>query len=253
MSLRQHHPLKGERDFVWRGEQPTRVEALSDMVFAFAVTLLVVSSDPPRSFPELTEQLWGFPGFAAAFAILLIVWHAHYIFFRRYAIEDGYVTWINAGLLFLILFFVYPLKFLATMLSEFVHSLAMGAPRAPFTLDEARDTLTILSFAYAAVFFMFALLYGHARTKADSLALTPYERASTRFAQWHQWVHVLIGASVVVFTNVTPPVVAPFGGFLYCLIGPLVYAAGAITMPRAKPGKTPPTAEQSPSASQGPA
>lgn len=246
MSLRQHHPLKGERDFVWRGEQPTRVEALSDMVFAFAVTLLVVSSDPPRSFPELTAQLWGFPGFMAAFAILLIVWHAHYIFFRRYAIEDGYVTAINAGLLFLILFFVYPLKFLATMLSEFVHSVAIGAPRAPFALEEARDTLMILSFAYGAVFFMFALLYGHALKKADALTLSPYERAATRFMLWQQWVHVLIGVAVVVFTNVTPLIVAPFGGFLYCLIGPLVYAAGAITMPREKPTRTPPAAGQSP-------
>lgn len=246
MSLRQHHPLKGERDFVWRGEQPTRVEALSDMVFAFAVTLLVVSSDPPRSFPELTEQLWGFPGFAGAFAILLIVWHAHYIFFRRYEIEDGFVTWINAGLLFLILFFVYPLKFLATMLSEFMHSVAIGMPRAPFALEEARATLTTLSFAYAAVFFMFALLYGHARNKADALALTPYERAATRFAQWQQWVHVLIGGSVVVLANTTPLMVAPFSGFLYCLIGPLVYAAGAITMPREKPHQTRNASKQSP-------
>ena len=246
MSLRQHHPLKGERDFVWRGEQPTRVEALSDMVFAFAVTLLVVSNDPPGSFPELTQQLWGFPGFAAAFAILLIVWHAHYIFFRRYALEDGFVTWINAGLLFLILFFVYPLKFLATMLSEFAHSVVIGAPRAPFSLEEARDSLTILSFAYAAVFFMFALLYGHALKKAEALTLSPYEQRATRFALWQQWVHVLIGASCVVFTNVTPLVVAPFGGFLYCLIGPLVYAAGAMTMPRKKPAQTPNASEQSP-------
>lgn len=250
MSLRRHHPLKGERDFVWRGEQPSRVEALSDMVFAFAVTLLVVSSDPPRSFPELTEQLWGFPGFMAAFAILLIVWHAHYIFFRRYAIEDGYVTWINAGLLFLILFFVYPLKFLATMLSEFVHSVVVGAPAAPFSLEEARDSLTILSFAYAAVFFMFALLYGHALKKADALTLSPYERQATRFALWQQWVHVLIGASCVVFTNVTPLAVAPFGGFLYCFIGPLVYAAGVITMPREKQPKASPAPAQSPNPSQ---
>jgi len=218
-------------------------------VFAFALTLLVVSSDPPRSFPELTEQLWGFPGFAAAFAILLVVWHSHYIFFRRYALEDGLVTWINAGLLFLILFFVYPLKFLATMLSEFVHSVAIGTPQAPFSLEEARATLTILSFAYAAVFFMFALLYGRARRKADALALTAYERTATRFSHWQQWVHVAVGVSVMVLANVTPLVIAPFAGFLYWLIGPLVYAAGAITMPRAKPARTAAAAEQSPTPS----
>jgi uncharacterized membrane protein len=234
MNVRQHHPLKGERDFTWRGEQPTRVEALSDMVFAFALTLLVVSSDPPGSFPELTEQLWGFPGFAAAFAILLIIWHSHYIYFRRYALEDGWTSTLNAGLLFLILFFVYPLKYLATMLSRFVHSVADGAARAPFSLAEARETLTILSAGYAAVFLMFALLYGHARRRANALGLNQEERLTTRFSHWQQLIHVGIGASVVIVANVAPLMFAPFSGFLYCLIGPLVFLAAAIIYPKQK-------------------
>jgi hypothetical protein len=52
-SVRSLHPLKGEADFRWRGGDPTRVEALTDMVFAFALTLLVVSNAPPASFPQL--------------------------------------------------------------------------------------------------------------------------------------------------------------------------------------------------------
>ena len=112
--------------------------------------------------------LWGFPGFAAAFAMLLMIWHAHYIFFRRYALEDNWTTTLNAGLLFLILFFVYPLKYLATMLSAFVRSVAEGAARAPLTLPEAQQSLMMLSAAYAAVFVMFLALYGHAAAKADS-------------------------------------------------------------------------------------
>src|SRR5690606_25175316 len=144
MSVRDLHPLKGEPEFSWRGAQPTRVEALSDMVFAFALTLLVVSNAPPASFGELHDLLWGFPGFAAAFAMLLMLWHSHYIFFRRYALEDRWTTTLNAGLLFLILFFVYPLKYLATMLSAFVRSVAEGAPAAPLTVIEGRDALIIL-------------------------------------------------------------------------------------------------------------
>jgi uncharacterized membrane protein len=55
MAIRDLHPLTGEKNFRWRGENPTRVEALSDMVFAFALTLLVVSSAPPSSFVDLNE------------------------------------------------------------------------------------------------------------------------------------------------------------------------------------------------------
>lgn len=238
-AIRTLHPLKGEPEFNWRGVQPTRVEALSDMVFAFALTLLVVSDAPPASFNDLTDLLWGFPGFAAAFAMLLMIWHAHYIFFRRYALEDGWTTTLNAGLLFLILFFVYPLKYLATMLSAFVRSVAEGAPRPPFTSYEAQDSLLILSAGYAAVFVMFFALHVHALSKADQLELTERERQHTRFSCWQCIVHIFVGLSVVVAVQVLPMPWPPFAGFLYGLIGPLMYVGGLYFLPKPKPQPRP--------------
>ncbi len=50
--LRALHTLEGERDFEWRGGNQTRVEALTDMMFAFALTLPVVSNAPtPKKRP----------------------------------------------------------------------------------------------------------------------------------------------------------------------------------------------------------
>jgi uncharacterized membrane protein len=225
------HPLKGEAGFAWRGGDPTRVEALSDMVFAFALTLLVVSSAPPASFAELGAQLWGFPGFAAAFAILLIIWHSHYIFFRRYALEDGWTTTLNAALLFLILFFVYPLKYLATMLSHFVRSVAEGRPAAPFTFAEAEYSLALMSIGYAAVFLMFFALYAHALRKADALELSEPERRMTRFALWQQGVHVVVGATAAAAALMLPPPWSTLSGFTYALIGPLIFVGGMVLTP----------------------
>lgn len=225
------HPLKGERDFHWRGGNPTRVEALTDMVFAFALTLLVVSSTPPASFAELQDQLWGFPGFLAAFAMLLLIWHSHYILFRRYALEDGWTTVLNAALLFLILFFVYPLKYLATMLSQFVRSLAEGAPRPPFSFEEAEGALLMMSIAYAAVFLMFFALYAHALSKADALELTQRERQLTRFACYQQVVHVFVASAVSICVLALAGPWSTLSGFLYCLIGPLIFVGGVIFVP----------------------
>jgi uncharacterized membrane protein len=239
IGVRRLHPLKGEAEFAWRGGDPTRVEALSDMVFAFALTLLVVSNAPPSSFADLSDLLWGFPGFAAAFAMLLMIWHAHYIFFRRYALEDAWTTTLNAALLFLILFFVYPLKYLATMLSAFVRSVAEGAPRPPFTIYEAQDSLIILSAGYAAVFVMFLALHAHALAKADQLELTLRERQHTRFSCWQSTVHVIVGVSVVVAVQVLPMPWPPFAGFLYALIGPLMYLGGGFFLPKVKPQPRP--------------
>lgn len=237
--VRTLHPLKGEAEFRWRGGDPSRVEALTDMVFAFSLTLLVVSSAPPGSFSELREQLGGFPGFAAAFVILLLLWHSHYIFFRRYALEDGWTTTLNAALLFLILFFVYPLKYLATMLSSFIASLAAGDASAPMSLTDARAALMIMSGGYALVFLMFAALYAHALSKADQLELTHRERQLTRFGLWAQLVHVFVGALVVAAAAILPLQWAPFSGFLYFFIGPLMVLAGVVLAPAPKPGPRP--------------
>lgn len=232
MGLRAIHPLKGESGFRWRGGDSSRLEALSDMVFAFALTLLVVSSAPPASFRDLVDQLWGFPGFAAAFTILLLIWHAHYIFFRRYALEGGAVMTLNAALLFLILFFVYPLKYLATMLSNFVRSLVEGAPRPPFSLNEATDSLIIFSIGYAAVFAMFAALYALAARKAEPLELTPEELARTRRSTAEQLVHVGLAIATAVTAAVLPISAAPFAGFFYFLVPPLtIWIAGRYRLP----------------------
>ncbi len=236
---RSLHPLKGERDFEWRGGSPTRVEALTDMVFAFALTLLVVSNTPPSSFGELQDQLWGFPGFAAAFSILLLLWHSHYIFFRRYALEDVVTTTLNAALLFLVLFFVYPLKYLATQFSVFVRSAFEGAPRAPMSLEDAQSALAMLSAGYAAVFLMMMALYIRALGKRHQLELTAREIQLTRFGYVQHGIQAFVGFLVLAGALLIPLPWSPFAGFFYFLIGPLTFIAGVTLAPDPTPAPKP--------------
>jgi len=53
-------------DFRWRSHEISRIEGLSDAVFAFAVTLLVVSLEVPKTFNELASAMRGFGAFASA-------------------------------------------------------------------------------------------------------------------------------------------------------------------------------------------
>src|SRR5258708_221116 len=98
--------------FRWRGHEVSRIEGLSDAVFAFAVTLLVVSLEVPKTFTELSVAMRGFGAFAISFGLLFMVWYNQYKFFRRYGMQDTLTVCLNGALLFVVLFYVYPLKFL---------------------------------------------------------------------------------------------------------------------------------------------
>src|SRR5207245_7970750 len=73
----------GEKEFRWRGREITRLEGLTDAVFAFAITLLIVSLEVPRTFDELAAVMSGFLAFLLTFAVLMLVWFQHFRFFRR--------------------------------------------------------------------------------------------------------------------------------------------------------------------------
>src|SRR5690242_18246759 len=90
----------------------TRLEAFSDAVFGFAITLLVVSLEVPNNFEELMQVIRGLPVFAVTFAILLMIWQEHHSLFKRFPTADGATIWLNGALLFVVVSYIYPLKFL---------------------------------------------------------------------------------------------------------------------------------------------
>jgi uncharacterized membrane protein len=100
-ALNQHIEKDG---FRLRGVDFSRIDAFSDVVFGFALTLLVVSLEVPHTFKELNDSLRGFIPFAICFFLLILIWYSHYKFFRRYGLHDLGTITINALLLFVVLF-----------------------------------------------------------------------------------------------------------------------------------------------------
>lgn len=164
--------------FRWRGEDVWRVESFSDAVFAFAVTLLVVSLEVPENFDELLTTMQGFLPFAVSFALLVWIWYEHYKFFRRYRLRDTATLWINAVLLFLVLFFVYPLKFLFTLAID--QLFGIGGTGRMIEPSQLPLLLAIYGAGFVAVQLIFVVFYWRAYALRASLELNARELWMTR-------------------------------------------------------------------------
>ena len=223
--LRPKNKLSTEQDpdFHWRGGDVSRIENLSDIVFALSLSLLAVASAPPATYAELIGLFKGVFAFAFAFAILLLIWNYHYIYFRRYGLKDQGTVFLNALLLFLVLLFVYPLRFLADFIFVLFSAMFSGPDRIVEMVpsyDEGAMLLVIYSIGYAAVFLVIAALYGHAAKMREVLELSDKEMMLTRKSRASAIAQASVALFVAAVAWLTP--VGPWAGPLYFLIGPVV-------------------------------
>lgn len=169
-----------------RGTEISRLEAFSDVMFGFALTLIVVSLEVPRTFDDLMQALSNFPSFAACFCILMWVWHEHYKFFRHYALQDRRTIILNSILLFVVLFYIYPLKFLTTV--------KVNVPNHGIAYEQTGPLLLVVSAGFAMVFLVFMLLYMHAYKQREHLGLHQFEIFDTRTRIFFHGINAVAGA-----------------------------------------------------------
>ncbi len=224
----------GMRDgFRLRGHEIQRIEGFSDAVLAFAMTLLVVSLEVPRTFAELLETMNGFVAFALAFALLLRIWFLQYQWFRRYGLEDGFVITLNGALLFVVLFFVYPLKFLfGFLVKNFTGQdtrvlMPDGTLHSAIAETDMRTLMIVYGLGYIALFGAFWLLYNHAWRRRDQLDLNPLERYDTRSTMYEAAINLGVATLSVLIAFLADYHYAGIAGLTYMLLAPVMTIYGS--------------------------
>jgi uncharacterized membrane protein len=230
--------IGNDHQFRWRSHEVSRTEGLSDAVFGFAITLLVVSLEVPKTYAELMQTMRGFGAFAISFTLLFLVWYNQYKFFRRYGLQDNTTMVLNGILLFVVIFYVYPLKFVFTLL---VNQFSGG--QGEFTQpngsvghmvessDQVARVMLIFGVGYVAVFGVFALLYGYAYRRRRDLELNELEEFDTRVDISESLLNVLIGSVSILIAAVGGARFGPYGGFVY-MACPLVLSIHGTMMGR---------------------
>jgi len=210
-------------EFRRRSPEISRIEAFSDVVFGFSLTLLVVSLEVPRTYSELIADMRGFIPFAVCFALLAQVWWLHHNFFRRYGLDDAMTATLNFVLLFVVLFYTYPLKFVFTGLFNQMtgHSELhdTGGTVVPWMAgDQAARLMIIYGIGYAAVFLIFVLLYLNALKRRGQLELTAVEIFDTYTSMLESGFQVFVGLLCASLAALLPTNISGLSGFVYFII-----------------------------------
>lgn len=212
--------LEGNKNkFRFRGHEVRRIEAFSDAVFAFAVTLLIVSLEVPKNFDELMITIRGFFAFGVSFVLLMMIWYEQNIFFRCYGLDDIKTVVLNCILIFLVLFYVYPLKFLFTLVFS---NQIYGPDGSPFVikLEDVPKLMIVYGLGYLLIYLLFSFMYMHALKKSSELELTPGETFETKTKLYKSFILILIGLASIIVAMVVPAENAGLAGLTYILIGP---------------------------------
>ncbi len=203
-----------------------RIEAFSDAVFALATALLLLSEKLPESWHDLMRHMRGFAAFGVTFAILLMIWWMHHEFFKKYHVADaGTVAW-NGLLLFLVLFYVYPMKFLwAGFIGWGISRGALSTlPPDAFEGSDLGLLFTLYGLGFAGVFLCFVMLHLHAMKR---LALTGAARFEAKLSIEFHLVFVVVAALSVALAISGIGLRWGMAGWVYALIGPLCAWQGA--------------------------
>jgi uncharacterized membrane protein len=230
------HEPRSFQGFRLRGDLSPRINSFSDIVFGFALTLIVVSSAVPRTFNQLQSVLLGFLPFAICFGLFIFIWLAHFNFFRRFGLHDAATMWINFTLLFTVLAYIYPLKFL------FAFAATNTAPDVFTSPYQHRYLVIVYGAGFAAVQLCFAALYGNAWRKRQSLHLSPLETTLTLAEFWNYLVMASIGLFCCLLALLIPVAHASraFCGFLLLIPWGRAQAFVASRHARAARARTPP-------------
>lgn len=208
--------------FRLRGLQMTRIETFTDAAFAFALTLLVISLDPPSTFSELGTALRGIPAFLLSASMLMMFWWGHHEWSRRYGLDDLWTLLLSCGLVFTVLIYVYPLRFMFQLMMTWIGGitgLPLGTGAGIEEIEDVNRIFVLYGIGFTIMAATLVLLNRHAWNLRDTLGLDALERHETRAALGAWFILMLAGILSTILALVLPPTFVGVPGWMYAMLG----------------------------------
>ena len=205
------------RGFRLRGMQMTRLETFIDAAFAFAISMLVIAAQQiPDNIQALLAAFKNVPTFVCSIAVLGIYWRGHWLWSRRYGLEDAVSILISWAMIVTILIFIYPLKAIFGAMWNLISSGRAGQPFSLHTTEsQARTIFVIYALGLAAISAEILLLNFRAWQLREPLRLNALEKLVTR-GELSGWsIPVGVGLVSLIFALTLPAEQIQWSGWVY--------------------------------------
>jgi uncharacterized membrane protein len=218
LKSRQHDPRIN-----YRGSSASRLDNLTDAVFGIAITLLIFNLSNPNSFADLLTFTKTLPAFLISISFIVLIWNEHLDFSEVYAFQDTRLTILNTVFIALVIFYVYPLRFLTLFLTNFFFSTDIAVS---IRGDQVPYLMMYYGFVAFALYFILYLLYHRANALKNELDLNPFEVFYTSSQKKRLLIlfsvpllSIFVTVAINQFSFVWASV---FGGITYFLYTPLM-------------------------------
>lgn len=207
----------------YRGENASRLDNLTDAVFGIAITLLIFNLSNPNSFQDLLTFTKTLPAFLISISFVILVWNEHLEFSEIYTLNDTRLTILNTIFIALVIFYVYPLRFLTLFLTnQFFQTDIIVNIKG----DQVPYLMIYYGFVAFALYFVVFLFYRRAIQLKNELQLNAYEEFYTKYQK--KRLFIMFGVPLVsifstIIINEFSFIWASFvGGMTYLLYTPLI-------------------------------
>lgn len=215
---RQHDPRIN-----YRGANSSRLDNLTDGVFGIAITLLIFNLANPNSFADLITFTKTLPAFLISIGFLAMIWNEHSRFSEIYTLNDIRLTILNTLFLALVIFYVYPLRFLTMFLTNFFFQTDIDVNIEGYQVPYL---MIYYGFVVFALYFTLFLFYNRADKLKDDLGFNKFEILYTKGQKTRLIIMFsvpLISIGLTIFVNQFSFIWASIiGGIAYNLYGPAI-------------------------------
>jgi len=229
------HYIGMNKEFRFRGEEPGRLENFSDAAFALAIALLLISTSAPTNLEQLKKFTWELIPFSVSIVLIVLIWHEHFVFFYRYGLRNTKVIVLNTMFLIIVLFYVYPLKFLWKYLllnpiaRAFNQESIIKEVSEMAKPEDTGSLMIIYGIGAASIFLILMLMYRYALKNSDQLQLNKIEQFDTRASMTTNFLMATVPLLSVILAWIFQgsPWAGMISGTIYFLYMPIMFTFAA--------------------------